>query len=157
MRTRLLLCLRFAMLCPNVYLERMHRTFSLVDGQPFVLMQRKGWKFAQRESIMTMPDNSHMCPWALLKRYVALTAHQCPRGSYVFRSSNPPFHPLKANSIGSLTRQALSQLGVDTSVWKPHPTRGAGVAMYKSLGLSSEEVCEIGKWKNVGAFTSHYL
>ena len=29
--------------------------------------------------------------------------------------------------------------------------------MLKQLGLSSEEVCEIGKWKNVAAFTSHYL
>ena len=29
--------------------------------------------------------------------------------------------------------------------------------MFKKLGLSSEQVCEIGKWKNVGAFTSHYL
>ena len=29
--------------------------------------------------------------------------------------------------------------------------------MLKHLGLSSEEVCEIGKWKNVAAFTSHYL
>jgi hypothetical protein len=29
--------------------------------------------------------------------------------------------------------------------------------MYKSLGLSSEEVCEIGKWKNVQAFSQHYL
>ena len=29
--------------------------------------------------------------------------------------------------------------------------------MLKRLGLSSEEVCEVGKWKNVAAFTIHYL
>jgi hypothetical protein len=29
--------------------------------------------------------------------------------------------------------------------------------MYKALGLSSEEVFEVGKLKNVQAFTSHYL
>ena len=29
--------------------------------------------------------------------------------------------------------------------------------MYKKLGLSSEEVSEIGKWKSTGAFTTHYL
>ena len=29
--------------------------------------------------------------------------------------------------------------------------------MYKQIGLTSEEVCEIGKWKNTGAFTAHYL
>ena len=69
----------------------------------------------------------------------------------------PPFLPLKANSIGSITKQSLQNLGVDTTVWKAHSTRGAGVAMYKSLGFSSEDVCELGKWKNVTAFTSHYL
>ena len=29
--------------------------------------------------------------------------------------------------------------------------------MYKRLGLGSEQVCELGKWKNVQAFTDHYL
>ena len=29
--------------------------------------------------------------------------------------------------------------------------------MFKKLGLRSEQVCEFGKWKNVCAFTSHYL
>jgi len=29
--------------------------------------------------------------------------------------------------------------------------------MYKNLGLTSEEVCEIGKWKNSQAFSNHYL
>ena len=29
--------------------------------------------------------------------------------------------------------------------------------MYKNLGLSSEEVRQIGQWKNVQAFSAHYL
>ena len=29
--------------------------------------------------------------------------------------------------------------------------------MYKSLGLPSEQVCEIGGWKDVQSFSSHYL
>ena len=29
--------------------------------------------------------------------------------------------------------------------------------MYKSLGLPSEMVCEIGSWKNTSAFGAHYL
>ena len=38
-----------------------------------------------------------------------------------------------------------------------HSTRGAGVGMYKSLGLPSEQVCEIGGWKDIQSFSSHYL
>jgi hypothetical protein len=29
--------------------------------------------------------------------------------------------------------------------------------MYKHLGMSSEQVCAIGKWKNSTAFAQHYL
>ena len=29
--------------------------------------------------------------------------------------------------------------------------------LYKELGLSNEEVCELGKWKNLQAFSTHYL
>ena len=48
-------------------------------------------------------------------------------------------------------------MGIIVSHWGHHSTRGAGVQMYKQMGLTSEEVCEIGKWKNTGAFSAHYL
>ena len=129
----------------------------MIGLKPFVLIQRKGARCPQWEEVVGLPKVPHLCPFNLLRRYVSLT-HTCvPQGASLLCCLHAPFLPLKANSIGSLTRKALAQLGVNTNVWKPHSTRGAGVAMLKSLGLSSEEVCEIGKWKNVGAFTSHYL
>ena len=146
------------MLCRNIDLERMFRKISFVGDKPFVLMQRKGCLRPQWEAMITIPDVPTLCPWALVKKFVALTAGKVPTGSPVFISlKGPPFLPLKANSIGSMTKQSLQKLGVDTTVWKAHSTRGAGVAMYKSLGFTSEEVCELGKWKNVSAFTSHYF
>ena len=77
---------------------------------------------------------------------MALTAKEFLHGSPVFISLKyPPFVLLKAISIGRITKQSLQNLGVDTTLRKAHSTRGAGVAMYKSLGCSSEEVCELGK------------
>ena len=157
LRARLLLCLRFFMLCRNVDLERMFRTFSMTGQKPFILIQRKGQIRPQWEAVVQIPSCPAICPWTLLKKYVEMTAKNVPAGAPVFRSFSPPYAPLKANSLGSLTKCALQSFGVDTSVWKAHSTRGAGVTMFKNLGFSSEEVCEIGKWKNVGAFTSHYL
>ena len=40
---------------------------------------------------------------------------------------------------------------------RAHSTRGTGVVLYKSFGLTTEQVCEIGKWKDVKAFSTHYL
>ena len=61
------------------------------------------------------------------------------------------------DTIGSITKRLLGTLGVPMGVYGAHSTRGAGVQLYKTLGFSSEQDCELGKWKNTGAFTSHYL
>ena len=50
-RLRLLLCCRFLMLCRNIDLAQMYRTISTVNGKPFVLIQRKGWKKSQWEAL----------------------------------------------------------------------------------------------------------
>ena len=52
----------------------------MVDGQPFILIQRKGWERAQWEAMMTIPDQRNICPWQLLQQYVALTSSQVPLG-----------------------------------------------------------------------------
>ena len=65
--------------------------------------------------------------------------------------------PLSSQRINSLTKELLQQYGIPVSHWTAHSTRGAGVLLYKNLGLSSEEVCELGQWKNAQAFTNHYL
>jgi hypothetical protein len=69
----------------------------------------------------------------------------------------PPFKGLSANTINSLTKRFLQEHGIPTEVWGAHSTRGAGVKLWKGLGLLAEEVCEIGQWKNLQAFQAHYL
>ena len=68
-----------------------------------------------------------------------------------------PFKSLKPDTIGSNTKMLLLRHSVNVLHWGAHSTRGAGVAMYKHLGLSSGEVCQIGQCKNTTGFTGHYL
>ena len=145
------------MLCRNVDLERMFRTFSTIGEKNFHSYPKERMDHPPMGRISTASFMSKYLSMDLTQKYVELTAHQVPPGTPVFRHLQKPFAPLKANSIGSLTKQALQTLGVNTNVWKPHSTRGAGVTMLKKFGMSSEEVCEVGKWKNANAFTSHYL
>ena len=84
---------------------------------------------------MVIPENPELCPWNLLKKYVHMTTAHAPEGSFAFRALAPPYKAMCANSIGSLTRQGMSQLGIDTTVWKPHSTRGAGATMLKKVGI----------------------
>ena len=86
-----------------------------------------------------------------------MTSSQAPSGGPVILSLKAPFKPLSSDRIGSVTKNLLKKLGVPTEFYGPHSSRGAAVRMFKELGVSSEIVCELGKWKNQGTFASHYL
>ena len=158
-RSRLILCWRLVQLARSIDLARLYRKISFISGKPFVWIHRKGWPGPRWEEVVCLPTLPMVCPWHLLKTYVSLTSSfvGIEPGSLVLRSLTSPFKPLTSNTIGSLTSTLLENFGISKNIWGPHSTRGAGVTMYKELGLSSEEVCEIGKWKNETAFRGHYL
>ena len=132
---------------------------SFVGTTFFVLLQRKGWQKPHWEEVMVVGDFPAICPWTLLRHYVKITSHLVPtsRSTFVLRALCAPFLPVCADTVSSLTRHILDQVGVNTKAWGPHYTRGAAVRMFKVMGLSSEHVCELGQWKNVTAFTNHHL
>ena len=153
-RLRLILSLRLVQFLRSVDLSRVFRTVSFINDQPYLLIRRKGALEASWEAVVMLPASPYLCPWTLLQHYVGLTSH-VPSGSPLFCALQSPFAPLSASSLGSLTKSALQKLGLP-SFWGAHSTRGAGVSMYRALGLTAEQVCEIGKWKNVTTFTNFY-
>ena len=155
-RGRLILVLRLLQLTRSIDLERASRSISRTGGQTFLLLRRKGHLKPSWEALVDGGLPFGINPCRLLKHYVAITAAQgTPGGPLLLALSGRT--ALKADTIGSITKGLLLAFGVNTSFWGPHSTRGAGVALYKHLGLSSEQVCEIGKWKNHQAFSEHYL
>ena len=155
-RDRLILCLRLVHLCRSIDLQQSWRTLSFQGDKLFLLLQRKGQKTAQWEPIIKLSCQD-ISPVKLLLQYVSMTRTSCLPGSPLFRSVVKPFKPLTANSLGRITKLALTNLGIPTNVFGPHSTRGAGVKMYKAMGLDSETVCQLGKWKNAEAFNKHYM
>ena len=65
--------------------------------------------------------------------------------------------PICSNTLSSLTKRALSDLGFDTAVYRAHSTRGPFLTFLKGLGLTSEVVADLGQWENLVALTRHYL
>ena len=86
-----------------------------------------------------------------------LTSSFVPLGSPLLITLHKPFKTLSSNTIGSLTKRLMTQYGILPGVWGADSTRGAGVLLYKKFELTSEEVCEIGKWRNLQSFSAHYL
>jgi hypothetical protein len=157
LRDRLILCCCLLALHRGVDLSRVVRTVSMVQGQPYILLKRKGWKTFKWEQVISLPQHPGISPWHLLQAYVQATQGHCDPGGPFLLQLTPPYRPLTANTVNSITKKLLLNLGVPMSVWGAHSTRGAGVSFYKSLGLTSEQVCEIGQWKNAQAFSAHYL
>ena len=156
-RERLIWIWKLCHLYRSIDLERTLRTISQVGDTFYVLCRRKGAKAFAWEPVIDNGLPEGVNPLKLLKHYVRMTRHCGSPGGPLLLALVAPFGPIKANTIGSITKRLLEKFGVATGVWGPHSTRGAGVGLYKTLGLSSETVCEIGKWKNFGAFQSHYL
>ena len=155
LRTQFILCSRFLCLYRSSDLANLKRTISVVSGVPFIKIRRKGQKFPKWEKILSLPDWPQISPAHLLQAYVRLTKNLGKPGGPVLLALQAPFRPLTADRVGAITKSALLAFDVAPS-FGAHSTRGAGVGLMKRLGLSGEEVCEIGKWKSVDAFCAHY-
>ena len=59
---RLLLCVHLLGLFRSVDLSRLLRSVSVVDGYPFVLVQRKGSPVPKWEEIIQLPSSPSICP-----------------------------------------------------------------------------------------------
>ena len=157
LRDKLILSFRLFLLFRSIDLARTFRKISEVNGQFFVLAQRKGWHTPRWVQVPSLPSLLDLCPMRALLNYVNASAQLAAPGSPLFISLQPPFLPLSSNSLSRITREMLSLFGVNSVLWKPHSTRGAGVSMFKNLGLTSEQVCELGAWKNSATFGQFYL
>ena len=106
---------------------------------------------------MSFPHQQKISPWHLLLTYVNLTDRMASPGDPLFLNLKRPFLPLTSDRLATLTKKLLLSLGLQGQ-WGAHSTRGAGVTFfYKTMGLSSEQVAELGKWKDIKTFSEYYL
>ena len=156
LRIQLILVWRILALHRGIDLQRTRRIISQVGDSFYIKLRRKGWKEEKWEQFIKIDSNPNISPWHVLMEYVKRTAKNVKSGDFLLWSLDGK-KVLCANTINSLTKSFLASMGIPTSHWTAHSTRGAGVLFYKNRGFSAEQVCELGAWKNAQAFTSHYL
>ena len=153
-RLRLIISWRFLGLFQSVDLARAYRVVAVQNGQHMVTVRRKNQKHAKLECVMTLADES-ISPWHLYCLYIKLTPY-APPGSPLLRASKAPYSPICADTVGSLTRDALISVGVPKG-YAAHSTRGSGLAMYSSWELPPEVTAELGQWGSLDAFQKYHL
>ena len=137
-RIRLILLWRFLGLFRSIDLSRTKRQVSSIGERRFVVVQRKNKPDYRWEEILVLHLHA-WSPWHALCTYVELTAPLVAPGSALLIALHRPYLPLTGDTIGSLTRRELQRLGVDTSVFGPHTTRGAFVECFVVNDTDSSE------------------
>ena len=113
-RDRLIVVSRLLNLARSIDLARTWRRCSRVGDQFYVLTQRKGQRTPQWEAMVSLADNPSISPVHLMQAYVRLTSAFAPAGSLLLRQLQPPYDALQANTVGSITKKVLRDLGIPT-------------------------------------------
>ena len=140
----MILIFRLLHLTRIIDLERAFRALSLFQGATWLLLRRKWEQQVRWERIIRVPGEPALCPETLLLKYVELTCDKVPAGSPLLISLGAPYAPLTSNSIGRITKNALSAFGVDVSAFGAHSTRGRGWLCIKGGGYPPNKFVKLG-------------
>ena len=103
-RDRIIVVCRLLNLSRSIDLARTWRCQSQVGDQVYVLTQRKGQKKHQWECLVRLDRNPALSRMHVMRAYVSLTSALVPAGSLLLRQLHPPYKPLVANTVGSITK-----------------------------------------------------
>ena len=89
-----------------------------------------------------LKGNVQLCPVACLKEYFKKTEiHRSHSGisQPLLLATQRPFSPISSTSIGRWLKLTLKDVGIDTSVFKAHSTRGASSSAARQGGVSWQQ------------------
>jgi hypothetical protein len=67
-----------------------------------------------------------------------------------------PHKAVKPCTVAGWIKNLLTETGVNTSVFKPHSTRGASTSKANKLGLSIQQIMQKANWKSSSTFLKFY-
>ena len=93
---------------------------------------------------------------SLIIDYVNATEQARQSESKFLISYVKPHKAIKPCTLARWLRNMLTLAGIDTSVFKPHSTRGAATSKANKFGLSAEQILNKANWKSVSTFQKYY-
>lgn len=111
------------------------------------------------EVVVPKASDANLDPVRALKDYIAKTAsHRAPGGA-VFLTLRSPYTALQSDAIADILKEAIGQVGLDTSVFKPKDFRPTG-ATHAAQNIQNpgddDKIVKLGRWKDKTVFTDHY-
>jgi len=93
------------------------------------------------------PDRSNICSVAALRVYCDKTSRwrsleAVQNNPVVFLTSTKPHSPASSATIARWIKSALTEAGIDTTIFKAHSVRGASTSAAAEAGISIPEILE---------------
>ncbi|XP_050294503.1 uncharacterized protein LOC126734803 [Anthonomus grandis grandis] len=91
-------------------------------------------------------DNTKICPATTLIKYIEMTKPLRNPEDFLFITHKKPHKRATKQSISRWVKQALTDSGIDTNIFKPHSTRHSATSAAFRAGISMESICKTAGW-----------
>ena len=92
----------------------------------------------------------------LLSAYIKRTAPLRKETKQLLICHAEPHVPASRDTISRWIKQTMKDAGIDTTVFKPHGTRGASTSAAKALNASVQVIMNTAGWRSGSTFAKFY-
>ena len=101
-------------------------------------------------------EDKALCVIRTLSVYIKRTKAYRYEKTKLFLSYVPPFKEVCTATISRWLKEALSNAGIDTSVFKAHSVRAASTSAAADGGVPIDTILRTAGWTNAGTFAKFY-
>ena len=105
---------------------------------------------------LKFPLEPRLCMVENLERYLEKTSIYRGKHKQLLLSHAIPHNPVKVSTIRRWVTDVLQQAGINIKIFTAHSTRVSSTSKAKQKGVSMDEICRAGGWKNCQVFAKHY-
>ena len=102
------------------------------------------------------PLDKRLCIVELLSAYVKRTAPLRKETKQLLICHAEPHGPASRDTISRWIKQTMKDAGIDTTVFKPHSTRGASTSAAKALNVPVQVIMNTAGWRSDSTFAKFY-
>ena len=101
-------------------------------------------------------SDKRLCVVKLLEAYIKRTIPLRKGTKQLLISHKAPHGPASKDTISRWIKQTMKAAGIDTTVFKPHGTRGAATSAAKTANVPIQEIMNTAGWHSDSTFAKSY-
>ena len=101
-------------------------------------------------------NDGKLCVVSLVKEYLRRTNDLRKGETQLLLCHTKPYGAASKDTIGRWIKTVMMKAGIDTSVFKPHPTNSAATSAAKAAKVSMDQIMTTTGWHSSSIFGKYY-